>query len=172
MERNSISSASTSTAQANMGQAGFLFRTPTSSVEPETPNFSQAMGRRKFPHASIPFDYSTRGPTPTFSTPNFSKSLSYEGDLEEERETSRSQPWSTPLEHTPPRVTSQVVPPTSNASHLSEEATNEVYKFLARHQALFRSPQTSSAHGPSFPNFHHDSLATPTYTMTYHQNTQ
>ena len=133
----SLSSASTSIAQANIGQDGFLFGTPTSNAaEPETPNFSQAMGQRKFPHASIPLTYSTRGPTPTFSAPNFSKSLSYEGDLEEERETSRSQPWSTPLEHTPLRVTSQVVPPTPNASHLSEEATNEVYKFLARHHTF------------------------------------
>ena len=61
-DRINLFSASTFAAQANnsIGQSKFLFRTPVSHTEePETPNFSQQMGRRKFPHASISFEEET-----------------------------------------------------------------------------------------------------------------
>ena len=150
-ERINLSSASTSAAQVSnsMGQSEFLFRTPVSHTEePESPNFSQQMGRRKFPHASIPFDYSSGDPTPVFSSPNYSKSLSYEEETGGERETSHPQSWSTPLEYTLPRVTSHVVLPTSTASYLSEEVTNDIYQFLTRHHPSFRSLHIPSVHQP------------------------
>ena len=110
MERIGVSSASTSMVQTSMGQNEFLFKTPNSHAEePETPSFSQAMSQRKFPHASIPFDYTTG--------PKFSKSLSFEEDVEEGREINRSQSWSILPELTHPEVTFQVVPPTSTASY-------------------------------------------------------
>ena len=154
-----------------MGQSEFLFRTPVSHAEePETPNFSQQMGRRKFPHASIPFDYSSRGPTPVFSSPNYTKSLSYEEEAGGEKEISHSQSWSTPFEHTLPGVTSHVVPLTSTASYLSEQATNEIYQFLAQHHPSFRSPQIPSVHRPSFLNPLQSPSSMPTHTYTIPPN--
>ena len=53
-------------------------------------------------------------------TPNFAQKV------EGERGVSRSRTWSTSFAHTFLGVTSPVVPPTSIASYLSEEATNEI----------------------------------------------
>ena len=86
-----LSSASSSTAQTSMGQNEYLFRIPISHAEePETPNFSQLMGCRKFPHVFVPFNYSSGGSIVTFSSLKFSKSLAYKEDIEEEREISHS----------------------------------------------------------------------------------
>ena len=157
MERIGLSSATTSMAQTSTGQNEFLFKTPNfEAEEPETPSFSQTMSRWKFPHASIPFDYTTG--------PKFSKSLSYEEDVEEGREINHSQSWSTPPELTHPEVTSQVVPPTSTTSYPAEEETNEVRQFLARQHPSYKSPQTSTIQGSHFPNYHHSPFTTPTYT--------
>ena len=126
-------SASTSMAQQSQGPHGFLFRASTSQTEePETPNFSQAMGQ----------------------------------SFEEEREISHSRPRSALFEHTILGVTSQVVPPTSTASYLSEEVTNEIYRPLERHHLSFRSLQTSSVYQTSFPNYHQNPLTTPTHAYT------
>ena len=124
-----MSTASTSTAQASssLGKHEFLFNTPTSHVEePDTLSFMQQKARRKFPHATIPYNYSSRGPTPVVSLPNYNGSQPYEEEVEGEDEVNYSQPWSAPFEHMFPRATSQTAPPLSVNSHqLLEGATNQ-----------------------------------------------
>ena len=92
----SMSTASTSTAQANSArsQHEFLFNTPTShsTEELDTPTFMQQMARRIFPHASIPYNYSSGNITPVVSSPNHSGGQSYEEEVEGEGEVNYSQP--------------------------------------------------------------------------------
>ena len=155
---SSTSTASTSTAQASssMSQHEFLFNTLTAHVEElDTLRFMQQEGRRRFPHASIPYNYSSRGPTPMVSAPNDARGQPCEEESEGEEEISYSQPWSAPIEQILPRATSQTVPPLSVNSHqLPKEATNHARQFMAQHNPSPRSSQIPLIHGPSFLNSH------------------
>ena len=94
-ERIGISSTSTSTEQPGWGPNGFFLDPPTSQAEgPRTPGFPKAVGRQKFPHASIPFNYNT--------DPELNKSSTHE----EGREANHPQAQNAPPEHSHPGATS------------------------------------------------------------------
>ena len=164
-------STSTSMTQATSteGQQEFLFSTPMSQ---DSYNSMQERAHRIFPHISIPFNYPFEGPMPVFSTPTYSRGQPHGQEVEREREISHSQPWSAPLEHTFPGVTSHTAPPTSTVSHLSEEATNEICRFLAQHHPSFRSPHIPSVHQPSLLNPSKAHQPRPLTPIPYHQTPQ
>ena len=150
-----MTSASTSIAQVGSSthQDEFLFNTLASHVEePDTPSFMQQKARRKFPHATIPYNYSSGGPTPIVSSPNYNES---QEEVEGQDEVNYSQSWRAPFEHMLPRATSHTVPPLLVNSHqLPEGATNQAHQFMAQHNPSLRSLQIPLMHGPSLLNSH------------------
>ena len=146
MEHFDTSSASTSMEQASIGPNGFFPNASTLQAKgPGTLGFQWAIGQRRFPHVSIPFNYNTDA-------------------NEEGREADHSQTWNAPPELTHPEVTSHVVPPIVTTSYPIEEEADEVRRSLAQQHLSYKDPQTSNLQGHCCPNHHNNSFPTPTYT--------